>query len=274
MSPKKSLTWVSIWVGTALIFSWGVFHYLGTGSGVEFLTCYVIEWSLSLDNLFVFLLIFNAFDVKPALQIRALKWGIIGAIIMRFGFIVIGITLVEAFKPVLYVFGFLLLYSAVRMIFMKDGKGDIGSNRIVRMVRKKFPMTKNFYDDKFFIRKRGSLIGTPMLLVLVAIESSDVMFAIDSIPAAFAITKDPLIIFAANLFAILGLRSLYFLLAHADKLFSKLKYGIAVILAFVGIKIIIEQLHIHIDIYLSLAVILFCLISSIVLSLISTRKTP
>jgi len=271
MSPKRALTWVGIWITTAMLFTWGVFHYKGSDSGIEFLTCYVIEWSLSLDNLFVFLMIFNAFGVVPHNQVRALTWGIIGAVVMRLGFILIGVTLVTAFKPILYFFGALLLYSAYRMAFIKEGEKDIRKSRLVRFVGKKLSITKRFYGDKFFIRWKGKLIGTPMILVLVAIESSDVMFAVDSIPAAFAITQDAFIIFTANLFAILGLRSLYFLLAHADKIFSKLRYGVVIILGFVGVKIILEQMHFHINIYLSLGVVVVCIVGSIIISLVTDR---
>jgi len=273
MAPKRALIWVLSWITTAMIFAVGVYHYKGSVSGIEFLTCYFIEWSLSLDNLFVFILIFNGFGVEKHNQLRALKWGIIGAIVMRLGFILIGVTLVEAFKPILYFFGALLIFSAFKMLFVDESNKDIEKNKFVRLVRSRIPITKNYHGDRFFVRKMGRLFGTPMILVLVTIESSDIMFAIDSIPAAFAITQDPFIIFSANVFAIMGLRALYFLLAHADTIFSKLKYGIIIILAFVGVKIILEQLHFHINLYVSLGVVVICISGSILISLLTPKTS-
>lgn len=255
-----------------MLFAVGVWHNKGAVAGGEFLTCYIIEWSLSLDNLFVFIMIFKAFGVGSHRQLRALTWGIIGAVVMRLGFILLGVALVEMFKPILYVFGVLLLYSALKMMFEKESDKDIMKSRLIVFIRSKIPITKDFHGQKFAVKKMGRWIWTPMILVLVAIESSDIMFAIDSIPAAFAITQDPFIIFTANMFAIMGLRALYFLLVHADKMFSKLKYGIGIILAFVGVKIIIEQLGIHINILLSLGIIMGCLTVSILLSLILVKK--
>ena len=272
MSIKRALSWVSFWVFTAIICAFILREYAGSKLAIEFITCYIIEWTLSIDNLFVFLLIFKSFNVQPSLQIRVLKWGIIGAVVMRLSFILIGVTLVQAFRPILYFFGLLLIYSAIKMLTNKDKPINIIDNALVRMARRRFSITKNFHGENFFIRKRGVWIATPMLLVLLTIESSDILFAIDSIPAAFSITQNPYIIFAANLFAILGLRALYFLLAHADKAFSNLKYGVAIILGFVGVKIILEQLHIPINNMISLGVIVGCLAGSVLLS-IFTRKT-
>jgi len=272
MPIKRALIWVGIWVTVAMGFAAGLWHYKGSVAGGEFLTCYIIEWSLSLDNLFVFIMIFNAFGVDSHNQLRALTWGIIGAVVMRLGFILIGVTLVEMFRPILYVFGALLLYSAVKMMFQKESDEDIMQSRLIKLIRSKISITKDFHGDKFAIKKMGRWIWTPMILVLIAIESSDVMFAIDSIPAAFAITQDPFIIFTANMFAIMGLRALYFLLVHADKMFEKLKYGIGIILAFVGVKIIVEQLGVHINILLSLSIILGCLTISILISLVTMKK--
>lgn len=266
MSPKRALAWVVFWISTAIGFSWLILHYFDRQHQIEFLTCYVVEWSLSLDNLFVFLMIFEAFGVDAHRQLRALTWGIIGAMVLRMVFILLGVTLVRMFEPILYVFGALLIYSAYRMAFSKQKKKDIQDNKLIKLVRKRFRVTKRFIGDKFFVRRRGILFATPMLLVLVAIESSDVMFAIDSIPAAFAITREPLIIFTANMFAIMGLRSLYFLLAHADRMFRFLKYGVAVVLTFVGLKMITFH-FIHINQYVSLGFILFCLAGSIISSL-------
>jgi tellurite resistance protein TerC len=272
MPIKRAIGWVLFWNLIAGISTFILYKYSNSEKAIEFITCYIIEWTLSIDNLFVFLLIFKTFDVEPPLQIRVLKWGIIGAIVMRLSFILMGVTLVKAFQPILYFFGALLIYSAIKMVTEKDKAINIKDNPLIRLARKRFSITKRFHGDNFFIRKRGVLIATPMLLVLITIESSDIIFAVDSIPAAFSITQDPMLIFAANFLAILGLRALYFLLAHADNLFSKLKYGVAIILAFVGVKIILEQLHISIGMAISLAVIIGCLGGSVLLSIL-TKNT-
>lgn len=271
MSPKRALVMVIVWFAVAMIFTAGVYHYKGSVMGMEFLTCYLIEWTLSIDNLFVFLLIFQTFGVDSHRQLRVLQWGIIGAVIMRLIFISLGVVLVTIFEPILYVFGLILIYSAYKMLGSEMEQIDFKQNKLVRLIRKWFPITDGFIGDRFFVKHIDGLMATPMLLVLVAIESSDLMFAIDSIPAAFAITKNPLIIFSANIFAILGLRSLYFLLAHADKMFVYLRYGIAFILAFVGVKMLINHYY-KIDIYLSLTVVMGALILSILLSWAKARQ--
>lgn len=271
MTPKRSLLWVVIWVLTAVMFSLGVRYYLGSNAQLEFLTCYAIEWSLSMDNLFVFLMIFTSFGMDGHRQLRALRWGIIGAIVLRFVFIVLGVTLVSLFEPILYIFGAFLIYSAYKMAFGGEGENNVRENRFVKLVRKRMPVTKGFVGDKFFIRKRKTLIATPMFLVLVAIESSDVMFAVDSIPAAFAITRNPYIIFFSNMFAIMGLRSLYFLLAHADKSFGYLKYGVSLVLAFVGAKMLAAH-YFHISGLISLCIVLGLLVVSILASILVRKK--
>lgn len=271
---------MAVWVSAAVVFTLLIARLKGMTIAVEFLTCYAIEWTLSLDNLFVFLMIFKSFGVDERSQERALKWGITGAVVMRLGFILAGVALVMLFTPVLYFFGALLLYSAIRMILHRGGSLNVQDNRIIRFAKKHLPLTERYEGNRFFVRQDKRLLFTPLLLVVVAVESSDVMFAIDSIPAALAITHNPSIIFAANLFAILGLRSLYYTLAHADKMFSKLRYGVAAILGFVGIKIIVEQLMdqvfgrkgFHVDMYISLGVVVFCLGGSILLSLIIGRN--
>jgi len=266
MAPKRAFLWVIGWFSLAMLFAGGLFYWKGNTMGMEFLTCYLIEWTLSVDNLFVFLMIFEAFSVDPHRQLRALEWGIIGAMIMRLVFIFLGVALVGLFEPILYVFGAILIYSAYKMAFKGEEQLDVSQNRFVKLVKKWFPITEGFEGDKFYIRRKGGVIATPMLLVLVAIETSDVMFAVDSIPAAFAISRHPLIIFSANIFAILGLRSLYFLLAHADRIFRFLRYGVAFVLAFVGVKMLIVHYY-KIDIYLSLALVLSSLLLSILISL-------
>lgn len=271
MSIKASLTWVSIWILSALIFTGVIFRFFDPRYGIEFLTCYAIEWTLSVDNLFVFLMIFRAFGVEGHRQVRALKWGIIGAMVLRLVFILIGVALVNLFEPILYFFGALLIYSAVRMVRDSGERQDVGNNRLVKFVRRRFSVTKKYYGEKFFIRRGHAIIATPMFLVLIAIESSDVMFAIDSIPAAFAISREPWIIFSANMFAIFGLRALYFLLVHADKLFKYLKIGVSFVLAFVGLKMLTHEIF-HVNEYVSLAVVLSSLAISIAASMLIKPK--
>ncbi len=272
MPPKQALRWVSIWISTALVFAGGVFYFKGSQLGAEFLTCYIIEWSLSVDNLFVFLMIFRTFGVDSHHQLRALTWGIIGAIVMRLLFISFGLFLVNIFKPILYVFGIILILSAYKMFRQSDTQVDVKKLLIVRWVQKHFRLTEDYVGDRFFVRSPdGILMATPMVLVVATIESMDIMFAVDSIPAAFAITHNPFIIFSANIFAILGLRSLYFILAHADKIFRFLKYGVALILGYVGLKMLISH-YIKINPFLSLGIIIFTIAVSILLSLIYDNK--
>jgi len=262
---------VVVWFSAAIAFAVGLFHFEGSTMGMEFLTCYLIEWTLSIDNLFVFLLIFQTFGVDSHRQLRALQWGIIGAIVMRLLFISLGVALVTIFEPILYIFGLILIFSAYKMLGSEMEQIDFKQNKLVLMIRKLVPITPEFVGDRFFVKHIDGLMATPMLLVLVAIESSDLMFAVDSIPAAFAISKHPMIIFSANIFAILGLRSLYFLLAHADKMFVYLRYGIAFVLSFVGVKMLINHYY-KINIYLSLTVVMSALIVSILLSWVKSRQ--
>jgi len=272
MSSSHALKWVVIWFLLAMATAGGVFYFAGRQHGIEFLTCYLIEWTLSIDNLFVFLMIFRAFGVDDHRQLRALEWGIIGAIVILIVFIMLGLALVSLFEPVLYVFGALLIYSAVKMALEKrDQAVDVSHNVLVRWAQKAFRITPGFVGDRFFVRDlQGGLMATPMLLVVLVIESSDIMFAIDSIPAAFAITRQPLIIFVANMLAILGLRSLYFLLAHADRSFRYLRLGVSFILAFVGFKMIVEKVF-HVNVYLSLGVVIGTLAISVLASMIPEK---
>lgn len=271
MKPKRALMFVIGWVSVAIIFAAGLFYFKGSTMGVEFLTCYIIEWTLSIDNLFVFLVIFQTFGVDEHRQLRALEWGIIGAIVMRLIFIFLGVALVSVFEPVLYIFGAILIYSAIKMISSKDETVDFKQNKLVLLIQRWIPITNEFVGDRFFVRRANGLMATPMLLVLVVIESSDLMFAVDSIPAAFAISKHPFVIFSANIFAILGLRSLYFLLAHADRMFVYLRYGIALVLSFVGVKMLINHYY-KFNIYVSLSIVVSTLLLSIFLSWLKTRQ--
>ena len=254
------------WIAAALLFAVGIRHFLGGPLAAEFLACYVIEWTLSVDDLFVFLMIFRAFGVEPRHQRRTLNWGIIGAIVLRLNFILIGLSLVSLFEPVLYVFGVILLYSAYRMAIEKDEATDIRENRFVKLLQRYLPVASEYHSDRFFVQRHAKMVATPLLLVLVVIEAFDVVFAIDSVPAAFAISRSPFVIFSANCFAIFGLRSLYFLLAGADRVFGFLKYGVAIVLAFVGFKMLAAH-FVKIDAHLSLLVVLSILTLSILLSL-------
>lgn len=267
MSPKRSLFWVGVWVSLALLVTAGIFKWYGRDHGLEFLTCYLIEWTLSVDNLFVFLMIFRTFGVDSHHQLRALEWGIAGAIVFRLTFILLGLALVRLFEPVLYIFGAILIWSGVKMALQKDKAVNVQENALVKWLTRRFRFTDNFVGDRFFIRQNGVLFATPMVMVVGAIESADIMFAVDSIPAAFAITRNPWIIFFANIFAILGLRSLYFLLAHADQRFALLRYGVAIILTFVGVKMMIHDL-VKFPSSLSLGFVLLILASSVILSLL------
>lgn len=270
---------MGVWVSLALLVTAGIFKWYGRDHGLEFLTCYLIEWTLSVDNLFVFLMIFRTFGVDGHHQLRALEWGIAGAIVFRLTFILLGLALVRLFEPVLYIFGAILIWSGVKMALQKEKAVNVQENALVKWLSRRFRFTDNFVGDRFFIRQNGVLFATPMVMVVGAIESADIMFAVDSIPAAFAITRNPWIIFFANMFAILGLRSLYFLLAHADQRFALLRYGVAIILTFVGVKMMIHDL-VKFPSSLSLGFVLLILASSVILSLLIKsgesikRETP
>ncbi len=224
----------------AMIFCAGVFHYRGPVAGYEFLTGYLIEWSLSVDNIFVFVLVFTYFAVPAQYQHRVLFWGILGALVMRGLLIVAGTHLIQAFHWVVFVFGAFLIVTAVKMLVMAAAKPDLENNIVVRMVRRHLRVTDSYDGQRFLTRRDGRLWATPLFLVLVVIELTDLVFAVDSIPAIFAITLDPFIVYTSNVFAILGLRSLYFALAHVVHRFHYLKYGLAIVLAMVGAKMIVN----------------------------------
>jgi tellurite resistance protein TerC len=265
--PREAGIWVAVWVALALVFAAGIWHFEGSGKAVEFLTGYVIEESLSVDNLFVMVVIFDYFAVPPSCQHRVLFYGILGALIMRGLFIGLGALLLSRFEWILYVFGALLLVTGIRMMFKHDEEFDGENNRIVKLVRKLVPMTAEYDGKHFFVAREGRRVATPLLLVLVLVEFTDLIFAVDSIPAIFGITRDPFIVFTSNIFAILGLRSMYFLLAAVVDKFYLLKYGLAIILSFIGVKMLGERWF-HIDILVSLAVVLGTLALSIVASLV------
>jgi len=264
---RQALTWSVIWVSLAMAFNVGIYLFMGQIKALEFFTGYVIEKSLSVDNLFVFIMIFGYFKIRGEHQARVLKWGIIGALVLRALFIFTGIELLTAFHWLFYLFGALLLFTAWKMAFGGEEEVHPDKNLLVRLARKLFPFTKRVRGDWFFTRRKGLLVASPLFLTLVMVESSDVLFAIDSIPAIFAVTLDPFIVFTSNIFAIMGLRALYFLLSSVMGMFVFLKFGISSILAFVGAKMIATAMGAHIPIQISLAVIIGSLALAIIASL-------
>lgn len=273
VSVREAGIWTAVWVTTGLLFNLFVYLNFGPDAGLKFLTGYLIEYSLSIDNIFVFVLVFGAFGVPPQYQHRVLFWGILGALIMRGIMIFLGVTLIERFDWILYAFGAFLVFAGLRMLFEKDDgeKKPMSENRVLKFVRRIIPVTEEFHGQNFFIRRNGILMATPLFLVLIIIELTDLVFAVDSIPAIFAITTDPFLIFTSNIFAILGLRSLYFLLAGIIHRFVYLKTGLAIILAFVGVKMLIADFY-HMPTLLSLLVIVGVLATSIIASLMATRR--
>ena len=260
-----------IWIVLSLLFNLLVWKVRGPEKGLEFLTGYLIEYSLSVDNIFVFVLIFSYFRVPPIAQHRALVWGILGALVMRGIMIWCGIALVQRFSFVLYLFGVFLLVSAFRMFFGKTSPGDFGESWVLRLCRRAFPITRDFYEEHFKVKVDGRWMLTPLALALIVVDVMDLIFAVDSIPAVFAITRDPFIIYTSNVCAILGLRSLYFLLANLIDRFIYLKNGLALVLAFVGIKMIVAD-FVQLPNGLSLAVIVVILGLTMTISMMVTRK--
>jgi tellurite resistance protein TerC len=271
--PREAAIWTGVWVGLALVFAGGLWRFYGAEPSLTFLTGYVIEESLSMDNIFVIVLIFDFFMVPKAYQHRVLFYGILGALVMRGLFIALGTALLARFEWIIFLFGAMLVVTGVRMAFKHDESFDADQNPIVKVVRRIFPLSKDFHGKHFFTVENGRKMATPLLLVLVLVEFTDLIFAIDSIPAIFGVTRDPFIVYTSNIFAVLGLRSLYFLLASVIERFHLLKYGLAVILTFVGLKMIAEH-WIHIPILLSLGVIVGVLLLSIAASLLWPPPPP
>lgn len=272
ISLKASLIWSAVWISSALLFDVLIFFFLKNGpdKALEFITGYLIEKSLSVDNLFVFLLIFNVMNIPQENQPHVLKWGILSAIIFRIVFILVGVGLINLFHPVIYIFGGILLVAAYRMAFGKEEKIDYESNPLVRFVRKFVKFDVEYKGRHFFIKRDGKTFATVMLLTLLVIESSDILFAVDSIPAVIGITRDSFIIISSNIFAILGLRALYFALSGIVDLFVYLKYGVGIILLFVGVKMIISDFF-EIPTLISLIIIGSVLTGSIIASIIHKK---
>lgn len=268
---REAAAWVTVWVTLGLSFGGWIFLTRGSTSGAEYLAGYLIEYSLSMDNVFVFAVLFAYFGVPPEYQHRLLFWGVMGAIVFRAIFIIAGTTLLTAFHFVIYLFGALLLFTAWRMVTTGTEDVDPSGNPVLRWMRRIVPITDGFQGQSFFVRRNGKLWATPLFAALVVVETSDIMFAIDSVPAILAITQDIFIVFTSNAFAIMGLRSLYFLLAGLIDRFEYLKYGLAALLAFAGLKMLLSDV-IHLDVWLSLGIIVAILLASVVVSLVATRE--
>lgn len=273
VSMRQAIGWSVVWVSLAIAFGIGIGHAMGRQSMLEFFAGYLVEEALSVDNLFVFILIFGYFKIAPELQHRVLFWGIIGALLMRGAMIGAGAVLITRFHWIIYVFGVFLVITGIRMAMGNEGGIEPESNPVIRFVRRFLPVSPRFHGDKFFIREpraaggKGKLVATPLLLVLVLVETTDVVFAVDSIPAIFGVTRNPFLVYTSNVFAILGLRSLYFVLAGVIGKFHLLRYGLSVVLAFVGAKMLLTDVY-PISIGLSLGVVAAVLVSSVLLSLV------
>lgn len=272
VGAKEALSWSIVWITLALLFDLGLYYWQGSDVALKYLTGYLIEKSLSIDNIFVFILIFTYFRVPPEYQHRVLFWGILGALVMRGALIITGASLLERFHWVIYIFGGFLVYTGIRMFLQRDEHADPGKNPMVRLVRRLFPVSDHFAGHHFLTRINGRRCATPLLVVLAVIETSDLIFAVDSIPAVFAVTTNPFIVYTSNVFAILGLRALYFLLAGVMGMFRFLKVGLSAILVFVGTKMLVADIY-HIPTLASLAAIVIILALSIMASLWLPEKT-
>ena len=265
VSIREALIWSLVWIGLSLLFCGAICFTLGSEAALDYLTGYLIEKSLSVDNLFVFLVLFTYFGVESRYQHRVLFWGVFGAIVLRTIMIVAGAALVSRFAWLMYVFGGFLVFTGIKLALGHGEQVDPSRNLAVRIAKRLLPMTEDFHGQRFFVRLDGRWVATPMLLVLVTVEFSDVLFAVDSIPAIFGITTDVFIVLTSNLFAILGLRALYFLLAGVMDKFAYLQYGLALVLSFIGVKMLIAK-WIHIPTPVSLAVVAGLLVGSVLLS--------
>ncbi|MFA5594724.1 MAG: TerC family protein [Trueperaceae bacterium] len=268
VKPREAAIWTATWVTLSLLLGVVFYFWLGSEKAVQYLTGYVLEWSLSVDNIFVFVLVFTYFKVPFKYQQRVLLWGILGALIMRGVMIVVGAALIVQWSWILYIFGAFLLFTGLRMLFSKDGdEQDLDKNPAIRLVKRVLPITTEYDGQKFFTVQNGVRMATPLFLAVVVIEFTDLLFAVDSIPAIFAITTDPFIVFTASIMAVLGLRSMYFLLAHVVHRFVYLKTGLAFILVYIGVKMLLLDV-LHIPALVSLAVIIGILAISVVASLL------
>lgn len=264
---REALLWSALWIALALVFNAGLYVYEGPEAALMFFTGYLLEKSLSVDNLFVFLLIFSYFGVPRLYQHKVLFWGILGALIMRATMIAVGVTLIHHFHWILYVFGGFLIFTGVRMAMQGDEEIQPDKNPVVRLFTRFFPVATSYHESRFFVRLDGRLVATPLFIVVLVVEATDVVFAVDSIPAIFAVTTDPFIVYTSNIFAILGLRALYFALAGVMGYFHYLKYGLSFVLVFIGIKMVIADFY-KIPVQWALTVVAALLFLSVLASLI------
>ena len=267
---REALIWSAVWIGLALLFNVGVYFWRGSETALQFLTGYLIEKSLSVDNIFVFLMLFSYFRVPAAYQHKVLFWGILGALIMRAIFIAAGIALIQKFHWVIYIFGAFLILTGIKMAWQKGKEIHPERNPVLRLFRRLMPVTDGYEEDRFFIRRNGRRFATPLFVVLLLVETTDLIFAVDSIPAILAITLDPFIVYTSNVFAILGLRALYFALAGIMQLFHYLHYGLSGILVFVGLKMMLADVY-KIPVGIALAVVAGILVVSVVCSVLRPR---
>ncbi|ATD55035.1 TerC/Alx family metal homeostasis membrane protein [Clostridium chauvoei] len=272
MKTKKSLLNLIFWILLAILFNIYIYLAQGETAAVEFFGGYIIEMSLSLDNLFLFLMIFESFGIPEPYQERVLKYGIFGAMILRLIFILLGVTIVNRFHFIIYFFGILLFFSGFKMILDKHPNMHFSNNPIIKLVGKMIPVTNTLHGHSFFVKINKVIYATPLFVILIIIESSDVIFALDSIPAIFSITTDIFLVYTSNIFAILGLRSMYYILARMNSMFKFMKYGVACILIFTGIKLMIMYIGIEISVIISVLIIIIILLLSILISLIFDDK--
>ena len=278
VSVKEALGWSAVWLSLAIAFGIGVGAVMGRQSALEFFAGYLVEEALSVDNLFVFILIFSYFKIAPTLQHRVLFWGILGALVMRGAMIGAGAILIDRFHAIIYVFGAFLVFTGIRMAFSGDSDIEPEANPVIRVVRRFVPITTKFHGERFFVRESlrpggpVRLLATPLFVVLALVETTDVVFALDSIPAVFGVTRNPFLVYTSNVFAILGLRSLYFVLAGVMGKFHLLKYGLSVVLTFVGAKMLTESVW-PIPIGVALGVVGGVLLASALLSLVIKPKS-
>jgi len=268
---RESLLWTAFWIALSLLINLGIFFWRGSDTALEFLTAYLVEKSLSVDNLFVFLLIFSYFAVPALYQHKVLFWGILGAMVMRLAFILTGVTLIETFHWVLYVFGAFLILTSIRMALQKDRQVEPERNPVLRLFRRFLPVTGGYEGDRFFVKRAARYIATPLFVVVLVVETTDVVFAMDSIPAVLGITVDPFIVYSSNVCAILGLRALYFALAGIMRTFRYLHYGLVAVLFFIGVKMLIAEIY-EIPVGIALGVVASALLVSSLLSIIWSRR--
>jgi len=271
ISYKEALSFSAVWITLAIFFNIGIFILMGKQKGIEFFTGYLLEYSLSVDNIFIFILLFSYFNVPKRYHHKVLFWGIVGAIIMRAVLIGLGAALVAKFHWILYLFGIFLVFTGIKMFFSNDDKVEPNKNLVVRIFKKYFPVKDEYIKDRFFIIENSKKYATLLFIVLIIIETTDLVFAFDSIPAILSITQDPFIVFTSNAFAILGLRSLYFALSNIMDKFKYLKYGLSIVLFFIGMKMLIADIF-HISITLSLFVVSGLISISVIISLFKSKS--